>query len=99
MKFHATVFQKGDRLNLFFGNELGGGTFSFYPVFKAEAAEYTTYVSDKDGVDGLVDYENGSVDYIIPQQKILLVEHKNGVSNVTGYVNDSLADVVFEKNG
>ena len=82
---------------MIFGNELGGGTFSFYPVLKAEAAEYTTYVSDKDGVDGLVDYENGSVDYIIPQQKILLVEHKNGVSNVTGYVNDSLADVVFEK--
>lgn len=54
-------------------------------------------MSDKDGVDGLVDYENGSVDYIIPYQKILLVEHKNEVSNVTGYVNDSLADVVFEK--
>lgn len=49
---------------MIFGNELGG-TFSFYPVLKAEAAEYTTYVSDKDGVDGLVDYENGSVDYMV----------------------------------
>ena len=73
-------------MSLFFDNSI--------PLLAATS--YTTKVSNKNGVDGLIDYGSTTVDYIIPTANLQLVYHNAG-SFVEGRENDGIATVVFQK--
>ena len=73
-------------MSLFFDNSI--------PLLAATS--YTTKVSNKNGVNGLIDYGSTTVDYIIPTANLQLVYHNAG-SFVEGRENDGIATVVFQK--
>ena len=65
------------------------------PAYGASFSNVT--VSNKNGKDGLADYPDGSVHYILPRDRLRLVRHEAGVTNQIGHVNVQNADVTFQK--